>query len=150
MINGRTDEGGALAFEVHFPANAGSVEAELNLPAAPNPGGLRNYLVRVENATGVELSRLNECRLWVFDEQNLPPRDEHRLVRPSGPDTPETSWLLGWWNPQYVVEFDSTSDLSPGAGWSRSQGVSMGGPGSMRVLPVSTQGSAVRFFRLPK
>jgi hypothetical protein len=150
LINGREDEGSAVAFEVGFPVNTGSMEAELSLPAASDPEGLRNYLVRVESATGVELSPLNECRLWIFDERTLPPPGELRLVLASGPDTPDTGWLLGWWDPQSAVEFDSNSDLNSNAGWSRSYGASFGGPGLIRVSPISTKESSARFFRLPK
>jgi hypothetical protein len=149
LDGGRWDGAKGLPFEVSFPGGFGEVTAELPIPREPQLAGIGNYLVRLEHATGAELSAFTECRLWVFGEGLVPPAEEQRIALPTGPDTPEVVWLLGWWDPEFVVRYRRNAVLDEGTDWSDSWVVPTVGPGPVRLLSVSTEGASAMFFHLP-
>lgn len=90
-LNGRWEAESAVPFEVTLPSGAAETDLELGLPTPSDGIPLVEWLVRLESASGTELSPLGESRLWIF--ANAPKAGELSLVPSAGPDTPRVVWL---------------------------------------------------------
>jgi hypothetical protein len=154
LVAGQWDALSAQPFEVEFPV--GQAEAELALPDLAEAGRqpLREYLVHLESATGVELSDFTACRLWVLDDEVLPAPGGLALERFGGADEQNSALLLGPlqlgpWDPGKVhrQEFRSRLEL-PWEGWEISDppGFSALGPAWLRPVPMD--GTSSGFFRM--
>ncbi len=91
--NGNWEAESAVPFEAPLPPGAAETDLELVLPASADGLPLTEWLVRIESASGTELSPLNESRLWVFAP--APEGGGVRLVSSAGPDTPHVLWVVG-------------------------------------------------------
>ncbi len=95
--HGRLDAVPDSGFELPFPVGMGMATLELTL-SSPDAGiPLREYLVRLESADGVELSPWTDCRLWLFDVGRHSVEGELRMATPAASDTPDTHWILAHW-----------------------------------------------------
>ena len=142
-------------FELPFPVGMGSATLELKLSSADAGTPLREYLVRLESAEGVELSPWTDCRLWLFDVGRHSVEGELRMATPSAPDTPDTLWILAHW---------PTLDSSDWPDWAQSLQVkdTLGSgewqhlfhkvtePATQAIPIHSGSGPANRFFRIAR
>lgn len=141
---GRWTDSNAVPFEVSFLPGYGEADAELTLPSSSSAPPVGEYLLRLESASGVDVSVLNECRLWVFRESALPAPGGVALFNPAGPDTPDMVWLTG--SPAILRR--SSTLTSPNWNWSQWWMDSPVRLGPVWLSPLSTEGSSAGFFRM--
>jgi hypothetical protein len=145
LIGGRWDEISAHPFEVRF--GVGEADAELVLPSVAQPGSqpLREYLVRLEEATGVALSTFTACRLWVVDEESPQPGRLHLLPYP-GPD--EANALLAVSRQSAAQKETMVKRIQLGSPAFGFDPVGYTRVGDLRLQALSTAGSPTGFFQL--
>lgn len=90
----RWDDALAIPFAGRFTKGSADVSIEVFLPSRTTRPSVRDYLVRLDKAPGLEVSSFNECRIWVLDELLVPQPGSLILHSPTGPNPPEISWLL--------------------------------------------------------
>ncbi len=145
-IDGQWDELSAKPWEARFPRGASETTADLAsiLPADSTP--VREYLVRIEEAEGLQFGALAACRLWVVAEGLLPDPDSLRITSVPGSDLEGPAWLLV---PDSGAELEYSAN--PGAEWMFPDGVvsePIGKVGSIRVRAATTADAG--FFRMTK
>lgn len=146
-FKGRWDEATATPFEV--PVRSGVVDWQVDLPLPEPPAGLsvHTFLVRLESATGVGLSPLNECRIWVMNDAVWPQPGELKMTGLPGPGTDDTALLLL----QYPTGKPSWFESRPGLGsgpWSPYDIASPITVGPVLLMPLPTVEASQGFFRL--
>lgn len=150
------DESNAIPFEVSFAE--GVAERSLDLPLTnPTVGApIRSFLVRLESATGCELSLMNECRLWLLPEPMLPRPGYLGSALLPGPDTADVVWLLAHWPSGGNALLESKTDPDPNSvsvnfnapfwwRWIPNSSVTFG---SVTLLPISTDNASRNLFRM--
>jgi len=146
---GRWDETLAIPFVVRFGVGAADASVEMSLPGRAGKPSVRDYLVRLESASGMVLGPFNECRLWVLDEGLMPQPGGLKIVSPASPNPSEAIWLLVQPFSAATPGVESNGSLQEQAwlshrfdfpGWIPS--------GSLMVSPTYTDSSSARFFRM--
>lgn len=146
-VSGRWSEVAAISFEGTFAAGNGETALELSLPHLEGEAAVSGYLLRLESATGMDLSSWTECRLWMLDDTVLPLAGELRLVSPAGPDLRETKWLLGHWPPGSAATLETSLSLDSGPQWSDLILSDHFELGSVKLLPIATDDRNAALFR---
>ena len=144
---GQWDASTAQPFEIEF--RMGQTDVELTLPNQSKAGRqpLREYLVRLETATGVELSDFTACRLWVLDDDAILNVGELTLERFVGADERSSALLLGRWPTGKAYQHEYRWDPQiPWQTWSPGEGFPTLGPGWVKPVPIDGPGSG--FFRM--
>jgi len=146
-FKGRWDEATATPFEVSMASGVADWQVELPLPEATTGLSVRTFLVRLETATGVELSPFNECRIWAMNDAAWPRSGELRMTGLPGPGTDDTALLLL----QFPIGKPSWFESKPGLGsgpWSPYDIFSPITVGPVLLMPLSTEEASQGFFRL--
>lgn len=147
---GSWNETNAIPFEATFAAGASDAAIDLSFLARDGVQPLREFLVRLDSGSGIDISPFHTCRIRIVDDAQLPAAGQLRLVTGTGRDEPDTAFLIGRW--QTGPSLLQASSLRPQAwgdpgGEAASQLLQID-DADVWVLPVPTTGSS-GWFRIP-
>lgn len=146
-FKGRWDETTATPFEVSIRSGVVDWQVDLPLPEPPVESSVHSFLVRLEGATGVELSPLNECRIWAMNDAVWPQPGELKMTGLPGPGTDDTALLLL----RYPIGKPSWFESQPGLGSGPWSPYSIASPitlGPVLLMTLPTVEASQGFFRL--
>ncbi|MBN9691126.1 MAG: LamG domain-containing protein [Verrucomicrobia bacterium] len=144
----------ALPFEATFPVGAAETTVNVSFLAREGAQPLREFLLRLESGTGIDISPFRACRIWVLDDQQLPAPGELRLVTGVGRDEEGIAYLIGnllpggGQGPRSAPSLTSTAwNVPEGAGANVLEKLlSQSSAPGVWILPIQTTGQA-GFFR---
>jgi hypothetical protein len=144
------NETNAIPFEATFAAGASDTAIDLSFLARDGVQPLREFLLRLDSGSGIDISPFHICRIQILDDAQLPDAGQLRLVTSTGRDEPDTAFLIGRWRSGPALL--QASSLRPQS-WSDPQGVAasqllqLDYP-DIWVLPLNTTAESA-WFRIP-
>lgn len=91
------NETNAIPFEATFASGVGDTAIDLSFLARDGVQPLREFLVRLDSGSGIDISPFHTCRIRILDDARLPDAGQLRLVTGTGTDEPDTAFLVGRW-----------------------------------------------------